>query len=105
MRSFRVLIPGARGLIDAGVSPAFGWSGGIHTQVSVPHRLGVVPLYVIPSSARYGDALGDDARTPWLVTVGPLRSDSFDLLFNTKNNAVIGVFSVPAGACSWIAVA
>jgi len=70
----------------------------------VPHGLGVAPQIVVPSSARYADASSGDARAPWLTTVGAVDATNFVLLFNTKNDAVIGTFTVAAGACSWIAI-
>lgn len=97
-------IAGTDRKIAFGQSPAFSWSGGIHTLVAVTHGLGVVPQVIIPSQGRYGDAVGDDARAPWLTTTGAKTTSTFDLLFNTKNNAAIGVFAVPAGACDWIAI-
>lgn len=100
-----VIVLGAIGTkrMTYGVSPAFNWSGGIHTTVTVTHGLGVTPVAVIPSSARPGDALADDARAPWLVTVTNKTTTTFDLIFSTKNNGTIGVFGVAAGACDWVA--
>jgi hypothetical protein len=88
---------GSSTVINA-ITPGGAFRLGANPNASSPVSGQIDGAFVAGSSLSRND-------TPWLVTVGPLRSDSFDLLFNTKNNAVIGVFSVPAGACSWIAVA
>lgn len=88
--------------IGFGTSPAFTWSGGNRTLVTVTHGLGRTPLRVIVSSARFGDTMGD-GRAPWAVTAGNYTSTTFQLAFATHENSAIGVFSVPAGACDWIA--
>lgn len=90
--------------IAVGQSPAFTWSGANQTTVVVSHGLAGVPSVVIPSSARYGDAIGGDARAPWGVVAGAYTATTFTLVFRTHNNAVIGVFAVAAGACDWIAI-
>lgn len=88
---------------SVGISPSFTWSGSNRTTITVNHNLGRVPVAVISSSADHADNVAGDARTPWLTTTGNYTATTFDICFATKNDAVIGTFSVSAGMCSWLA--
>lgn len=90
--------------IDVGSTPAFGWSGGNRTLLTVSHNLGVVPRFVICGNADFGDAMGD-GRAPWATVAGNYTKTTFDIAFATHENSVIGVFTVAAGTCNWIAIA
>lgn len=88
--------------ITYGASPAFTWSGGATTVVSgVPHNLGRVPKAVIVSNG--GDPSGGDGRFPLAVTAQAFTSTTFDLVYRTHDNTVIGVFGLGAGVSSWVA--
>lgn len=91
------------GQIAYGISPAFTWSGGITTVITVSHGLGRVPKVVVVSNG--GDPSGGDTRFPLAVTAQAFTSTTFDLAYRTHDNTVIGVFGLGAGVSSWIAIA
>lgn len=92
------------GVMTYGPSPAFTWSGTNRTLVTVTHGLGRTPRVVICGSARFGDAMVD-GRAPWATVPGNYTATTFDIAFATHDNAGIGAFGVPAGACDWLAIA
>lgn len=101
--NFDALAMASPGTITYGVSPAFTWSGGITTVITVPHGLGRVPKIVVVSGG--GDPSGGDTRFPLAVTAQAFTSTTFDLAYRTHDNTAIGVFGLGSGVSSWIAIA